>query len=252
VRLATFAFFTAVLAGLLLAPRPALAERVPFDITLVSDRGDPIQSISDAQQLLAHPSAPSILLDAQSYELRFADNADRRFGPFGKNNPFPRKHGFDSKNFALETSAWLAVPTAGDWTFGVASDDGFSMTVNGETFDHTGRRAAHSTLQTIDFPTAGDYPISVTYFQHLDRDELEVFDAPGTHTKMGKRQGFHLINANAFESLQVVDPPTEGEGVGDPPPTVGAGVPEPGALSLLGASMVMILLRRSRRIVLHR
>jgi hypothetical protein len=233
------AIFPALLL-LLLAARPAAAEKIPFDLTLVSDADNPLQNIGDAQQLLAHSSAPAILFDAHSNELRFANGDDRGFGPFGKNKPFPHTHGFDRKNFALETTAWLDVPTAGAWTFGVASDDGFSMTIDGQTFGHTGRRAARTTFDTIDFPTAGDYPIELTYFQRLQAAELEVFAAPGTHTRMGRRQGFHLINANAFEALQVVDAPEPT----DPPPTIGAIVPEPATVSLLGVSMTILLLRR--------
>jgi hypothetical protein len=244
VRLATTAITIALLTGLLFAPRSASAERVPFDITAVSDWGVPLQTLSDAQQLLAHDSAPSILLDAHRNELRFANGFDRGFGPFGQNNPFPSTKGFDHKNFALETSAWLAIPTAGDWTFGIASDDGFSMTVNGQTFQHTSRRAARTTLQVVDFPTAGDYPMQLTYFQHLQGSELEAFAAPGTHTRMGPRQGFHLINAVAFEALKVVDPPSASDE--GPSPTVGDSVPEPASVSLLGVSMAILLMRRKR------
>jgi hypothetical protein len=244
VRLATITFMTALLAGLMLSARPASAERVPFDLTFVSEAGNPLQTLSDAQQLLAHPSAPSILFDAQSNELRFANAAQRHFGPFGHNNAWPSAKGFDSKNFALETTAWLDIPTAGNWTFGISSDDGFSMTVNGTTFEHTTRRATRTNLQVIDFPTAGDYPMQLTYFQHLRGAELEAFAAPGTHSRVGGRQGFHLINADAFESLQVVDAPATS--VSDPPPTVGNAVPEPAMFSLLGASVTMLLLRRKR------
>ena len=61
---------------------------------------------------------------------------------------------------------------------------------------------------------------------------------------MGGRQGFHLINANAFEALKVVDAPTANDS--DPPPTIGDAVPEPAMLSLLGVSLTMLLLRRNR------
>jgi hypothetical protein len=246
VRLATTIFMTALLAGLLLAARPAAAEKVPFDITMMSEAGNPLHTLADAQHLLALPSAPSILLDAHSMELRFGDYGDQSVGPFGFNKPFPSRKHFDHKNFALETSAWIDVPTAGDWTFGVASDDGFSMTVDGQTFEHSSRRATRITVQTVDFPTAGDYPIQVTYFQHLKQDELEVFAAPGAHTRFGRRQGFHLINADAFEALQLVDAPSASDPPDPTPPTLGNAVPEPATFSFLGMSVTMLLLRRKR------
>ena len=64
--------------------------------------------------------------------------------------------GVDIENFVIEATATLTVPAAGNWTFGVNSDDGFSLTIGSFTMSYPDPRGPGDTLQTFDFPSAGD------------------------------------------------------------------------------------------------
>src|SRR4030095_5637812 len=47
-------------------------------------------------------------------------------GNFGSESPFPTQSGGqDVDDFVLEVTGTVNIPTAGPWTFGVNSDDGF-------------------------------------------------------------------------------------------------------------------------------
>ena len=53
---------------------------------------------------------------------------------YGGDRPFPGLNiSGDVNDFVIKASATITIPAAGNWTFGVNSDDGFSLTIGSTT-----------------------------------------------------------------------------------------------------------------------
>lgn len=88
-------------------------------------------------------------------------------------------------NFALEATGLLTIPTAGLWSFGVNSDDGFRLTLerNGQvlTSSYDGGRGPSDTIQVFNVAEPGQWNIRLVYFEQGGGSEVELFAAPGNH-----------------------------------------------------------------------
>ena len=99
-------------------------------------------------------------------------------------------------NVAMEARGWITIPQAGLYTFGASSDDGFSLAITGATttwvqnsttpagssvMDFQGTRTAADTFATYNFPTAGQYPMRMVWFQGTSTAEVELFATPGNY-----------------------------------------------------------------------
>ena len=101
-------------------------------------------------------------------------------GHYGNNAPFPGQSiGVDVEDFVVEVKATVAIPTAGAWTFGVNSDDGFRLTVGTFQISYPNPRGPGDTLGVFNVPAAGDYPLRLVFYERGGGSELELFAAPG-------------------------------------------------------------------------
>jgi hypothetical protein len=105
-------------------------------------------------------------------------------GFFATNTLFPEHTaGQDKSNFALVAEASIYIPEAGQWTFCVASDDGFRLRIAGQgvTFvsEFPTARGIASTLATFAFPVAGVYSLSLVYFENGGGAGVELSAAQG-------------------------------------------------------------------------
>ena len=84
--------------------------------------------------------------------------------------------------FGLAATAEVHIPSAGEWTFGVNSDDGFRLWIDGVVAaEHPGERGELDTLATLDFPFPGWHTLRLVYFECKVSEEVELFAAPGAH-----------------------------------------------------------------------
>jgi len=107
----------------------------------------------------------------------------------------------DPENFAVRFTGYIYAPSPGIRYFGVNSDDGFSLWINGElvgeyaygrspvTTDCTQNRTAGT--MTFDFPAAGSYYMVLDFFENGGGEEIEFFQTNST----GGNQ--RLINVDA-------------------------------------------------------
>ena len=108
-------------------------------------------------------------------------------------------------NYAIRFSGFLVVPSAGTRYFGVSSDDGFSLHINGQLVgEYADSRAAATTDATqnrtagtmsVDFPAAGRYPIVIDFYENGGGESIEFFQ---TNATGGNRR---LINVDAELSV---------------------------------------------------
>ena len=101
---------------------------------------------------------------------------EQRFAP-----PFQR----GADNFAVRFTSYIYAPSAGVRYFGVSSDDGFSLWIDGQLvgeYADPHEAATTDVLQnqtdgtmTFDFPAAGRYYLVLDYFENSGAEELEFF-----------------------------------------------------------------------------
>ncbi len=138
--------------------------------------------------------------------------------------PFLTNTGAADNDFAVRAWGMVYIPAAGNWTFAVAHDDNFRLTIGSTVFNSPGCCGA-PTLATFNLAQPGLYNLDLLWFERAGGANLQLFAAYGNVA----------WNPSTFAL------------VGD----VGAGglamAPEPATLSLLGIGMAAALWRRRRR-----
>jgi hypothetical protein len=123
-------------------------------------------------------------------------------GVFSPSDPFaaPYNSG-DPTNFAVRFTGYIYAPSPGIRYFGVNSDDGFTLSIDGQLVGEyaTGRAPATTDViqnrtagtMTFNFPAAGSYFLVLDFFENGGGEEVELFQ---TDSVGGNR---HLINVDA-------------------------------------------------------
>ena len=126
--------------------------------------------------------------------------------------------GTETDNLVVTATGVLVVPSGGSYTytFGCNSDDGFELAISGVSFSsitsgtslngdlrYDGGRTAADTLGVVTFPHAGDYPISLLWFQGVVGAECELFAAPGSYTAFSGTSSWQLVGDVADGGLPV-------------------------------------------------
>jgi hypothetical protein len=117
----------------------------------------------------------------------------------------------DQDNFVMEATATITIPAAGNWTFGVNSDDGFSLTIGGFSESYPDPRGPGDTLQTFNFPAAGDYQLRLVFYECGGGSEVELYAAQGSFTTWNPTN-FRLVGDTASGGLSVRAPVVSGGG----------------------------------------
>ena len=109
----------------------------------------------------------------------------------------------DASDFVVHATATITIPTAGAWTFGISSDDGARLKVDGTaviTDDSEHAAADHFGTVTL---TAGTHTIDLVYFNRSGGDVVELFAAAGTLSSYSS--SFQLVGSAS--GLAIVQSP---------------------------------------------
>lgn len=110
---------------------------------------------------------------------------------FGSDATFPGLGiGQDQDNFLTYAKATITIPSAGEWTFGVNSDDGFALQIGGHYGEYPNPRGPGDTFMTFYFDNPGDYDLNFVFYECGGGAEVELFAAQGPHSS---------FNASAFK-----------------------------------------------------
>ncbi len=130
-------------------------------------------------------------------------------GRFGNNLPFPGGGGDD---YTVQVTGTIIIPTSGTWTFGLNSDDGGRIRIDGVNVmvdatlhgpeDHFGRRV----LQ------AGPHTIEAMFWERSGGAEMELFAARGSFTSFNSN--FKLVGDTVNGGLPVFTSPAGTNGAG--------------------------------------
>ncbi len=129
-----------------------------------------VYDIDTAERLLQNPAyyrtAP-VVASPQVINYSMDGNAHQ----FSPHNAFP-SHGSvtDRRDWvAMKAETAIYVPEAGEWTFNVASDDGFRLRITGHGVNFVSEflsgRGVGDSLATFNFPQAGVYDLALSYYQ---------------------------------------------------------------------------------------
>ncbi|MCA9264315.1 MAG: lamin tail domain-containing protein, partial [Planctomycetales bacterium] len=146
---------------------------------------------------------------------------------YGNDNPFPTQSvGQDVEDFVIEALGSVIIPTTGPWTFGVNSDDGFSLELSNGSATHTmsfpSPRAASDTLSTFNITQAGLYELRLVMYERGGGAEVEMFAAQGSYSSWNATN-FDLVGDTDRGGLAVVtSPDSTGPGTGAVRTDIGA------------------------------
>src|SRR5262249_47759861 len=121
-------------------------------------------SLQAAESLIANPAQQLAVFAENSPVINYLNTGGSSH--YDNDRTFPGLTiGSDQDNFALEATATVTIPAPGNWTFGVNSDDGFSLTIGGFSMAYPDPRAPDDSFQTFSFPAAGDYPLRLVFYE---------------------------------------------------------------------------------------
>jgi hypothetical protein len=161
-------------------------------------------SVSGAETLLLDPIRHLRVASATPAVINYHGLGNN--GHYGADSPFPGDaSGGSATNFIVEATADILIPAAGAYTFGVNSDDGFSVSIGSQYFEFPNGRAAADTLATFNLQP-GFQKLRLVYYQGTQGYTLELFAAAGTHTTWNSN--FKLIGDTANGGLKVNVPQT--------------------------------------------
>jgi hypothetical protein len=187
-----------------------------FGITLpgitvrqVSKNGS-IGGLNDALALLALPASdPSVLSSSTSVTGTANFLGEGPEGHYGNNEELP---GGSTDNYTVAATGFVNIPTAGVYTFGINSDDGGRILIDGtEIMRDDNFHAPQDTFGAISL-TAGIHSFQAVMFEGGGGDCFEFFAAPGSRTSFDASV-FHLVGDVANGGLAATTTPATAGGL---------------------------------------
>ena len=158
-----------------------------------------VNSISQAEEMVADPSfwisSSGFPVTEQYSVINMHGTGDA--GNFTNDLPFPNQTiGSDVNEFVVTVETAIYIPSAGIYSFGVGSDDGFRLTITGHEqgygIEFTGLRGFDTTVGAFNFPSSGHYNLNLMMFERTGGATLELSCAEGS---------FSSFDASAFKLL---------------------------------------------------
>jgi len=150
-----------------------------------------VDSLAVAEQVISDPAKQSWTATRSGVAVIDYENTDTpgHFAYWTENadKSFPgTTWTVNSDDLVVEATAQVIIPRTGDWTFGVHSDEGFSLqlTKGNHTFSfsYPDTRTAADSLETFEITEAGIYDLRLVYFERSFGAGVELFAAEGSYT----------------------------------------------------------------------
>ncbi len=180
---------------------------VPGFTTQTIKASVPVTSLAGAESVVANPGQQTSVVTQITPVVNYLENEGA--GRFTSDLPFPGSAvGNNTNDFVTVSVGSITIPVAGQWTFGVNSDDGFKLQIGGFTSQFDGLRGASDTVSTFNFPSAGTYPVRLLFFEHEGGASVELWAAQGAFGSYNSN--FRLVGATASGGLAVETDPSSG------------------------------------------
>ena len=160
--------------------------------------GSSVNGLADADALISGDSLIASTNMAQGDMLGF--NSGEGTGHFSINNPVPSiPNNIATDNYAVQGTGYLVIPSDGQYTFGLNTDDGARLTIDGINIivDNV-RSPPHDSPYATVLLSAGLHPIVWTWYNEAGGNngggaEGEIFAAPGVYS--GFDSSFQLVGS---------------------------------------------------------
>ena len=164
-----------------------------------------VSSLATAEAVIDDPATQSSVTSETAVVVNYLNTGSSAH--YGNDRPFPGTTiGTDANDFVLLVTGHVIIPTAGPWTFGVNSDDGFSLELSREPdlfeSSYPGQRGASDTLAAFNITEPGAYKLRLVMYERAGGSELELFAAQGSFTAWNSGS-FRLVGDTANGGLAV-------------------------------------------------
>jgi hypothetical protein len=167
-----------------------------------------VNTLADAENVIATPGLQSAVYSENRSVVNYFNTGS--VGNYASDFTFPGLTiGVDVEDFVTEATATITIPAAGQYTFGVNSDDGFRLTVGSFVNVCDCLRGPSDTLATFNFPSAGDYALRLVFWERGGGSEVELFAAAGALATFNP-SNFRLVGDTAGGGLAVKSTPIAG------------------------------------------
>ncbi len=165
----------------------------------------PVNDLATAEAVIDDPAMQSSVATETASVVNYLNTGSAAH--YTGDRPFPGTTiGVDVNDFVVLVTGHVIIPTAGPWTFGVNSDDGYSLQLTREpdVFESAfpGQRGASDTLATFNVTAPGPYRLRLVMYERGGGSELELFAAPGAYTSWNSG-AFDLVGDTANGGLAV-------------------------------------------------
>jgi hypothetical protein len=165
-----------------------------FQVTFYQATGT-VGSLATAESVISTPANRTTTVTKTAGVINFFNTGDQ--GHFAADSPFPgTTMGVDADNYVILVTATLVIPSAGAWTFGVNSDDGFGLTLTkgSQVFSmsYPDPRAPADTLSSFNVTQPGSYTLRLVFYEQGGGSGLEFFVAKGSFASFDASK-FHLV-----------------------------------------------------------
>jgi hypothetical protein len=162
--------------------------------------GTSLDTIQEALEVIGNPSAYTSVAGGNYATINLANGGWT--GTYSGDSSFPGLTSISADHFATEAHARVTIPSAGAWTFGVNSDEGFLLQIGDEFEASRSGTGSATQLTTFTFAAAGVYDLHLYHFERIGAAGIELFAAPGTHVAWNSA-AFDLVGNVAAGGLAV-------------------------------------------------
>ncbi len=164
-----------------------------------------VTSLDVAEQVIANHGYRTTIAGERASVINYFNTGDP--GHFDGDRSFPgTQMNADVEDFVILATAQVIIPTEGEWTFGVNSDDGFGLTLtdgrNTYRASYPNPRSPGDTLATFNIVEAGPHDLRLVFYERGGGSELELFAARGRFSSFNALN-FRLVGDVAAGGLQV-------------------------------------------------
>jgi len=164
-----------------------------------------VDSIVAAEGVIANPTQRATTAREQARVINYFNTGSP--GNFQNDRAFPGTTlNVDVEDFVILVTGKVMIPATGEWTFGVNSDDGYSMTLTrgGKTYtsSYPSPRGPGDTLTTFNISEAGAHDLRLVFYERGGGSELELFAARGNIATFDATK-FRLVGDMSAGGLQV-------------------------------------------------
>ncbi len=175
-----------------------------FDVTFYKAKGT-VDSLTAAEAVIANTSLQARTASEKARVINYFNTAS--LGNFDADRAFPGTTiNVDVEDFVVLVTGKVMIPQAGNWTFGVSSDDGFGLTLSkrGKTYttSYPSPRSPSDTLAVFNIAESGLHDLRLVFYERGGGSELELFAARGSFAAFSATS-FRLVGDVFKGGLQV-------------------------------------------------